>query len=78
MNTDNTPESNNWDVEAIVDHVWSKLDGKVPRSAVYTTVIRLLEKYDDAVIKLFVPLLVQREATKILRSAALQEIEGAR
>jgi hypothetical protein len=74
----NTPENNNWDVEAIVADVWSDLDGRIPRSAIYTTVIRLLEKYDDALIKFYVPLLVRREATLMLRSAVFQEIEGAR
>ena len=69
------PKNNDWDVEAIVDQVWSNLDGRVVRSAIYITVVRLLEKYDDAVVKLYVPLLVCREATKLLHSSFLQEKE---
>jgi hypothetical protein len=40
------------------------------------TVVRLLEKYDDAVIRIYVPLLVRREATELLRSGAGEEIEA--
>jgi hypothetical protein len=78
LNKGNTLENNNWDVEAIVADVCFALDREIPRSAVYTTVIRLLEKYDDALIKIYVPLLVRREATLMLRRAVFQEIEGAR
>ena len=69
------PKNNDWDVEAIVDQVWSNLDGRVVRSAIYITVVRLLEKYDDAVVKLYVPLLICREATELLSSSVLQEKE---
>jgi hypothetical protein len=71
------PKNNDWDVEGIVDQVWSNLDGRVDRSAIYITVVRLLEKYDDAVIKLYVPLLVCREATELQRRAVIQEIQGS-
>jgi hypothetical protein len=76
VNTANNPKSNDWDVEAIVDQVWSSLDGKVSRSTIYTTVVRLLQKYDDAVIRLYVPLLVHRDATDLLRSVVGEEIEA--
>jgi len=72
---DQDPKNNDWDVEAIVDQVWSNLDGRVVRSAIYITVVRLLEKYDDAVVKLYVPLLICREATELLSSSVLQEKE---
>jgi hypothetical protein len=75
LNTTSTPKSNERDVEAIVDQVWSDLDGRIPRSAICTIVVRLLEKYDDAIIKLYVPLLVRREATVLLRKAVFQETE---
>lgn len=78
MNTASDPKSNEWDVEEIVDQVWSSLDGRVPRSTVCTTVIQLLKRFDDSVIRLYVPLLVQREATKILRSVMGEEMETMR
>ncbi len=76
LNTANTIKSNVWDVEAIIDQVWTNLDGRIPRTTVYTTVVRLLEKYDNAVIRLYVPLLVHREAVELLRSDFVREFEG--
>ncbi|MGB3715859.1 MAG: CYTH domain-containing protein [Candidatus Promineifilaceae bacterium] len=76
MHTAIDPKSPDWDVEAIVEQVWSNLDGRLPRSTIGTTVVRLLQKYDDAVIRIYVPLLVHREATELLRTAVSEELEA--
>ena len=60
-------ESNDRDTEDLVEQVWNDLAKSIPRPTVYQTVTRLLAKYDDATIRLYVPLLVRREARELLR-----------
>jgi hypothetical protein len=73
--SDATIDFVDWDVESIVDQVWTDLDGQMSRSIICTTVVRLLKKYDDATIRLYVPVVVRRKATEILRNAVGQETE---
>lgn len=70
----NNPESSYWDVDAIVDQVGSSLDSRIPQSTVFTTVLSILEKYNDAAIRIYVPILVHREAVELLRKASSGEM----
>lgn len=64
------------DLEALVDQVWHDLVETVPRPIVLETVAGLVAKYDDATIRTYVPMLVRREASNLLRTANLTEVEA--
>ena len=53
----------------MVEQVWGDLGGTIPRLAIRQTVTRLFAQYDDAPVKLFVPLFVRREAKEMLQKA---------
>jgi hypothetical protein len=71
--SDATIDFVDWDVESIIGQVWTDLDGQKSRSIVSTTVVRILRKYNDATIRLYVPIIARREATELLRSTAEEE-----
>ena len=64
-----------WDVDVIIEQVSAGLGKSVPEAIVSQTVTTLLAEFDDVPIKIFVPLLVRREAIDLLRRAPM-EIEA--
>ena len=64
-----TEGRSSWDIEPVVEQVWKDLGGTVLRSAIRQTVAELFSQYDDATVRLYVPILVRREATELLREA---------
>ena len=69
MDAASTEDRSSWDIEPMVEQVWKDLGGTVPRSAIRQTVAELFAQYDDATVRLYVPILVRREATESLREA---------
>lgn len=67
--------THNSDVDKIVSQVLADLDGSVSEAFVYQTVATLFADYVNAPVKLFVPILVRREALDLLRRAPM-EIEA--
>jgi inorganic triphosphatase YgiF len=64
------------DIETLSEQVWDDLAGRISRSTIRRTIPRLLAKYDDAVIRRYVPLLVRREARELLGTAVIKETEA--
>lgn len=64
-----------WDVDDIVELVATDLCESVPRSTVHRTITAMLAKYYDARVKIYVPILVRRKATELLRRTPM-EIEA--
>ena len=56
-----------WDVDSISNQVCSSLDCRLPKATVMTTVLHILEKYNDVAVRKYVPILVHREAVEIFR-----------
>ena len=56
-----------WEIEPMVEQLWSELDGAVPRSTIRQTVTMLFHKYDDATVMLYVPIFVRRQAQETLQ-----------
>jgi hypothetical protein len=56
-----------WDVDRIVDDVIAVLGASVSRETVHKTVVELLANYEDAPVKIFVPILVRQSALEYFR-----------
>jgi hypothetical protein len=56
-----------WDVDKIVDDVIADLGDSVPRATVHQTIVELLANYEDAPVKIFVPILVRQSALEYFR-----------
>ena len=54
------------DVDILVELVWLDLQGEVPRSAVRATVSQILSMYENAKVKQYLPIIVQRQARQLL------------
>lgn len=59
------------DIDVLVELVWLDLEGSVPRSDVEATVSQLICRYENAKVKQYLPILVQRQAKQLLRKRAI-------
>lgn len=55
------------DIDVLVERVWLDLEGKVPRSTIEPAVSEILSKYENAKVKQYLPLIVQRQAKQLLQ-----------
>ena len=55
------------DIETLVERVWMDMQGSVPRTVIEPEISRILKKYENVRVKLYVPILVQREARESFR-----------
>jgi hypothetical protein len=55
------------DIDVLVERVWLDLGGKVPRSAIEPIVSQLLSNYENAKVKQYLPVIVQRQAKQLLQ-----------
>ena len=60
-------DHSDWDIDALTEEIWLKLDGNVSRTEVELTILNLFARYEDAPVKNFVPVVVRRKALLILR-----------
>ena len=56
-----------WEVEAVVEQIWVELGGAVEHTVIDHVVQELLHRYENARVKAFVPIFVQREALDQLK-----------
>ena len=56
------------EIEAMIEEVWHQLQGRVNRTEILQVLLEILPKYEDARVKLYVPILVHREAVDVLRA----------
>ena len=62
-----------WDVETLLERVWTDLGGTVSRSTIRQVLAEVLPNYESAPIQTFVPIFVHRETVKRLQ-AGLGEV----
>jgi hypothetical protein len=56
-----------WDIEAVVEKIWVELGGAVEYTVIDQVVQESMPRYEDAWVKTFVPIFVQREALDQLK-----------
>lgn len=60
------------ELDIVVELVWLDLQGTISRDIVRQTVSSLFEEYDEAKVRNFIPIIIQRRARALL----LQESSG--
>ena len=55
-----------WEIEDMIERVWHQLHGRVNRTDILQVLLEILPKYEDARVKLYVPILVHRKAVDVL------------
>lgn len=68
----NTLGNREEDIETIVELVWLDFQGEITRDTVRQTVSSVYEEYDEARVRSFLPILIQRRAKELL----LQDSSG--
>ena len=64
------------DLNIIVDLVWLDLQGSISRDIVRQTVSSLFKEYDEAKVRSFVPIIVQRRAKVLLLKGSYSGISN--
>lgn len=64
--TNSTISNREEDLRIIVELVWLDLQGSISRDIVRQTVSSLYEEYDEAKVRTFLPILIQRRAKELL------------
>ena len=57
-----------WEIEAMIEEVWHRLEGRVNRTEILQVLLGILPKYEDARVTLYLPILVHREVVAVLRA----------
>lgn len=67
--TENAPADGNsqWDAERILEQIWRDLGGAMSRSHIRRVLMEIAPKYENARVKNFVPILLQRSVLQRLR-----------
>ena len=64
------------DLNTIVDLVWLDLQGSISRDIVRQTVSSLYKEYNQAKVRSFIPVIVQRRAKALLLKGSYSEISN--
>jgi hypothetical protein len=65
-----------WDVESVVEQIWSDLGGAVERPAIHREVAKVIPVFKDARITTYVPLFVRKRTVERLQDASSGAIRG--
>jgi hypothetical protein len=57
---------NEWNPDDLIEKTWSELKGEVPRSRICELVTELADRYEDAKVKSFIPILIRRQVIELL------------
>ena len=57
-----------WDVETLLEQIWSHLEGTVSRSTIRQVLAEVLPNYESARVQTFVPIFVHKETVKRLQA----------
>ena len=73
-----TAESNPGDVvngidDSLVENVWHDLNGRLPRERVRCVVNQVARGFQNAAVKTFLPIFIQRRALERLRQEIIEE-----
>ena len=58
---------NEWNLDDLIEETWRELKGEVPRSRIREVIIDLADRYEDAKVKAFIPIMIRRQAVELLR-----------
>ena len=72
VSANSTADNREGEINAIGELVWRDLRGKISKDLVRQTVSSVYEEYDEAKVRSFLPILIQRKAKELL----LQESNG--
>lgn len=61
-----------FDIEGIVNQVWENLQKKVPQSDIRQVVVNILPRYQNACIKSYLFILIQREAESLIKHGSMK------
>ncbi len=64
--TNCTADNREQEINAIVELVWRDLGGKISKDLVRQSVSSVYEEYDEAKVRSFLPILIQRRAKELL------------
>ena len=56
-----------WDVQALIEGIWSHLGGTVTRSTIRQVLVEVIPRYESARVQTYVPIFVHKETVKRLR-----------
>jgi hypothetical protein len=59
---------NEWDPDDLIERTWLEFKGEVPRSRIREVVNELIDRYEDAKVKAFLPILIRRQAIELLNA----------
>ena len=57
-----------WDVETLLERIWSGLGGTVARSNIRQVLAKVIPHYESARVQTYVPIFVHKETVKRLRT----------
>ena len=57
-----------WDEEKVIEQVWKDFHGMVTRSTIEQLISEVIQKYKGALIRTYIPILVQKEVVDQLRA----------
>ena len=66
------------ELDTVVELVWLDLQGTISRDIVRQTVSTLFEEYDEAKVKNFIPIIIQRRAKALLLQGSSGGISNQR
>ena len=72
---------NEWNPDDLIEKTWSELKGEVPRSRIREVVTELANRYEDAKVKAFIPILIRRQVIELLdaeREIVISDIPAER
>ena len=55
-----------WNIDDLIEETWRELKGVVPRSQICEVVSELADRYEDARVKAYIPILIRRQAIELL------------
>jgi hypothetical protein len=76
--TENKPYTGthpDWDVQLVVEQIWSDLGGAVSRTAIRQEVAQVIPAFADARITTYVPIFVRRRTLAQLRTGSTEFTE---
>jgi hypothetical protein len=59
---------NEWNTADLIERTWREFNGEVPRSRIREVVNELLDGYQDAKVKTYLPILIRRQAIDLLNA----------
>jgi hypothetical protein len=59
-------DMNEWNPDDLIEETWRELKGEVPRSRIREVVTELANRYENAKVKAFIPILIRRQVIELL------------